>query len=81
MHEHIYICGPFWHKTTLKLLSENELKSAHIVYCLNLLLQILNQYHNQFQTIKLQTLVFLMDCWVILLKSDTQNQKINRHDK
>lgn len=62
MHEPIYICGSFWHKTTLKLLSEKELISAHIVYCLLILLQILNQYHNQFQTIKLETLVFLMDC-------------------
>lgn len=53
MHEHIYICGLFWRKTTLKLLSGKERISAHIVYCLLILLQILNQYHNQFQTIKL----------------------------
>jgi len=53
MHEPIYICGSFWHKTILKLFSERELISAHIVYSLLILLQISNQDHNQFQTIKL----------------------------
>lgn len=72
MQEHIYIYGWLRHKTTLSFLSKTELLSAHITYCLPILLKRFTQYHNQLPTIKLLMLVFLVDCYVVLLESATQ---------